>query len=85
MRRKICTTLFVFAFILGFSQNQEIRLPLTFHNNLGVSTKSSSSFLRSKAVAENDAVAKTCAMLKNIQMGEFEFYLKAAFDGWNNS
>lgn len=85
MRRKICTTLFVFAFILGFSQSQEIRLPLTFHNNLGVSTKSRSSFPRSKAVAENDAVAKTCAMLKNIQMGEFEFYLKASFDGWNNS
>lgn len=85
MRRKICTTLFVFAFILGFSQNQEIRLPLTFHNNLGVSTKSRSSFPRRKAVAENDAVAKTCTMLKNMQMGEFEFYLKASFDGWNNS
>ena len=85
MRRKICTTLFVFAFILGFSQNKEIRLPLTFHNNLGVSAKSRSSFPRSEAVAENDAVAKTCVTLKNIQMGEIEIYPVASFDGWNNS
>jgi len=85
MKRTIANLLLLLVVTFCYGQKQEVRLPLTFHNELGKNSTHGFAIQGHKAVSDTCSIAKSCKVLKDKRMGEIEIYPTASFNGWDRT
>ncbi len=78
-----CTLIFVFT--VCFAKNQELKLPLTFHNEFSIHSDSWSHLDHTKELSDTSQIAKGCGDLTNLRIGRVSIYAEAIFTGWDRS
>jgi thiol-disulfide isomerase/thioredoxin len=85
MKKSNFSWVFFFVFTVSFAQKQEIKLPLTFHNELSIHSDEWSSLDHTKVLSDTLGIAKTCKSLTNLKTGRIRIYDEAIFTGWDRS
>lgn len=85
MKKINLVSVFMFAFTICFAQRQEIKLPLTFHNQLSIHSTGFSVLDRTEELSDTSQMAKGCSGLTNLRIGTVKIYPEAAINGWDSS
>jgi len=85
MKKIYFTCTFIFVFTVSFAQKQELKLPLTFHNELSNHPVGYFVLEHPKELSDTSQIAKSCSGLTNLKMGSVNIYLEAIFTGWDKS
>lgn len=85
MRKINLVSVFIFAFTVCFAQRQEIKLPLTFHNQLSIHSTGFSCLNATKELSDTSQMAKGCSGLTNLRTGKIDIYPEASITGWDSS
>jgi thiol-disulfide isomerase/thioredoxin len=85
MKKINLVSVFIFVFAVCFAQRQEIKLPLTFHDQLSVHSTGFSVFDRTEDLSDTSQMAKGCSGLTNLRIGKIDLYPEASITGWDSS
>lgn len=85
MKKIYFTCTLIFVFTVSFAQRQEIKLPLTFHDQLSIHSTGFSVLDRTKELSDTSQIAKGCRDLTNLRIGKIELYPEASITGWDSS
>ena len=85
MKKVNFVSVFLFVFTVCFAQRQEIKLPLTFHDQLSIHSTGFSVFDRTEELSDTSRMAKGCSGLTNLRIGAVKIYPEAAINGWDSS
>ena len=85
MKRSIVNLILLLFVTFSSAQKQELRLPLTFHNEMGTYDSGLSAIQSHKAVSDTCTIAQSCKVLKDKRMGEVTIYPMASFNGWDRT
>jgi len=85
MKRIYFTCTLIFIFTVSFAQKQELRLPLTIHNELSIHSNSLAAFEDAEALSDTSQIAKGCKNLTNLKIGRIRIYPEASITGWDKS
>lgn len=85
MKKINLVSVFIFVFAVCFAQRQEIKLPLTFHNQLSIHSTGFSALNVTKELSDTSQMAKGCSGLTNLRIGTVKIYPEDAINGWDIS
>jgi len=85
MKKIYFTYTLIFVFTVSFAQRQEIKHPLTFHDQLSIHSTGFSVLDRTKELSDTSQIAKGCRDLTNLRIGKIELYPEASITGWDSS
>ena len=85
MKKIHLTCILIFTFTVVFAQKQEIKLPLTIHNELSIHSNSLGSFEHMEELSDTSQIAKGCINLRNLRIGSIRIYPEASITGWDKS
>lgn len=75
----------IFVFTVCFAQKQDIKLPLTFHNELSIHNNSCLAFQHTQELSDTSRIAKGCNYLTNLRIARVSIYPEATMTGWDRS
>jgi len=75
----------IFVFTVSFAQKQELKLPLTIHNELSNHPNGFDAFEHAQELSDTSRIAKGCNNLTNLRLGSVSIYLEGIFTGWDKS
>ncbi len=85
MKKVNFLSVFLFVFAVCFAQRQEIKLPLTFHDQLSIHSTGFSVLNRTNELSDTSRMAKGCRDLTNLRIGKIYLYPEASITGWDSS
>lgn len=85
MRKIYFICVLIFVFTAGFAQGQDIKLPLTIHNESSIHSGGCFALEQTKELSDTSRIAKGCNNLTNLKMGSVYIYLEGILTGWDKS
>jgi len=75
----------IFVSTVCFAQKQEIKLPLTFHNELSIHSDKYAVLEHTQELSDTSQIAKGCRDLTNLRIGRISIYQEGINTGWDRS
>ena len=85
MKKVYFTCTLIFVFTVSFAQKQELKLPLTFHNELSTHSYSCFALQSAQELSDTSQIAKGCRNLTNLRIGSIRIYQEGINTGWDKS
>lgn len=85
MKKIYFTCTLIFVFTVSFAQKQELKLPLTFHNELSTHSYSCFALQSTQELSDTSQIAKGCRNLTNLRIGSIRIYQEGINTGWDKS
>lgn len=85
MKKVYFTCTLIFVFTVSFAQKQELKLPLTFHNELSTHSYSCFALQSTQELSDTSQIAKGCRNLTNLRIGSIRIYQEGINTGWDKS
>ena len=85
MKKIQFTCALVFVFSVCLAQKQDIKLPLTFHNEISIHNNSWSVLEYTQELSDTSRIAKGCKGLTNLRIGKIKIYTEGLSTGWDKS
>lgn len=85
MKKINFTCALIFVFTVSFAQKQEVKLPLTFHNELSIHSDHCAALEHTKELSDTSQIAKGCRGLTNLKIGMINIYAEGISTGWDRS
>jgi thiol-disulfide isomerase/thioredoxin len=85
MKKIQFTCALIFVFTICLAQKQDIKLPLTFHNEISIHNNSWSVLDHTQELSDTSRIAKGCKGLTNLRIGKIKIYAEGLSTGWDKS
>jgi len=85
MKKIYFTCTLIFVFTVSFAQKQELKLPLTFHDELSTHSYRCFALQSTQELSDTSQIAKGCRNLTNLRIGSIRIYQEGINTGWDKS
>src|ERR1035437_913936 len=85
MKKIYFTCTLIFVFTISFAQKQDLKLPLTFHNELSSHSYGCFALQSTQELSDTSQIAKGCRNLTNLRIGSISIYQEGINTGWDKS